>query len=104
MSLDSDWNPERRRRGGAAARAGIGILRITLLFGMIAVALSLFAASWLAGRTPEQWSRKEQGGLDFMTTGSIARGGTYTVRRSVLQPAPSAVCIIRANGARSGDC
>jgi hypothetical protein len=39
-----------------------------------------------------------------MTTGSIARGGTYTVRRSVLQSAPSAACIIRADGTRSGDC
>ncbi len=82
----------------------MGIVRLTLLFGTVAVALSLFAASWLAGRTPEQWSRAEPAGLDFMTTGSVARGGTYTVRRSVLQSAPSAVCIIRADGTRSEDC
>lgn len=103
MSLDSDWNPG-RRRGSAAARAGMGMLRIALLFGTAAVALSLFATSWLASRTSDQWSHTGQGGLDLTTTGSIQRGGTYTVRRSVLQSTPSAVCIIRADGTRSGDC
>ncbi len=36
-------------------------------------------------------------------TGSIG-ANTYTVRRSVLQRSPDAVCIIRTDGGRSGDC
>ncbi len=82
----------------------MGILRITLLFGSAIVALALFATSYLADRTPEQWSRTGQGGLDFMSTGSVSRGSTYTLRRSVLQTSPSAVCVLRADGSQSGDC
>ena len=33
-----------------------------------------------------------------------AAGQTYTVRKSVLQPNPNAVCIIEADGSRHGDC
>jgi len=39
-----------------------------------------------------------------MTTNSTRFRGTYTEHRSVLQASPHSVCIIRANGMRSGDC
>ncbi|TIU59831.1 MAG: hypothetical protein E5W25_32140, partial [Mesorhizobium sp.] len=80
-----------------------------LLFGSAAVALALIAMPLLDSRTRLQSGRADfAGGLDTMSTGSIGNTGpigrTYTLRRSVLQPLPSSVCVIRDNGKRSGDC
>jgi hypothetical protein len=80
--------------------SGMGALRIALLFGSAAVALALIAVPLLEGRSPDRLAS----GIDLMSTGSIGRGEIYTIRRSVLQPSPDAVCVIRADGARSGDC
>ncbi|WP_192182521.1 hypothetical protein [Mesorhizobium amorphae] len=102
MSLEKDWDSIRPDRGFRAADAGMGILRITLLFGSAAVALALIATPFLDSRS--QAARDSFGGLDAMSTGSIGHRDTYTLRRSVLQPMPRAVCIIRNDGTRSGDC
>lgn len=108
MSLDKDWDSIRPDRRDSAVHAGMGILRITLLFGSAAVALALIATPFLDSRTRLQSARDGfAGGLDRMSTGSIGSTGsghTYTLRRSVLQPLPSSVCVIRDNGKRSGDC
>ena len=105
MSLDRDWDSIRPDRNHSAANAGMGILRITLLFGSAAVALALIATPFLDSRTRLQAARANfAGSLDTMNTGSIGRRDTYTLRRSVLQPLPSSVCVIRDNGRRSGDC
>jgi hypothetical protein len=109
MSLDRDWDSIRPDRSFSAVHAGMGILRITLLFGSAAVALALIATPLLDSRTR---SARDHfvGGLDGMSTGSvgstrsIGHRGTYTLRKSVLQPLPSSVCVIRDNGKRSGDC
>lgn len=101
MSLDKDWDAIRPDRSRAAS-AGMGILRVTLLFGSAAVALALIATPYLDGLRSQ--SDGLAGGLDMTSTGSIGRRDTYTLRRSVLQPLPSSVCVIRANGKRSGDC
>lgn len=105
MSLDDDWDAIRPERRGRFAGAGVGLLRITLLFGSAAVALALIAVPLLDndnGR--EQVARDGFMGIDTTTTGSIHRSDSYTIRRSVLQRSPEAVCFIRANGERSGDC
>lgn len=110
MSLDKDWDSIRPDRSYGAVHAGMGILRITLLFGSAAVALALIATPFLDSRTRLQSARDGFVGLDTMSTGSIESTGsidhrdTYTLRRSVLQPLPSSVCVIRDNGKRSGDC
>jgi hypothetical protein len=117
MSVDRDWDSIRPERNYRAVNAGMGILRITLLFGSAAVALTLIATPFLDSRMRLQSDRADfVGGLDRMSTGSIgstrsigSRGSighrdTYTLRRSVLQPLPSSVCVIRDNGKRSGDC
>jgi hypothetical protein len=94
MSLDRDWDSIRPERSFRAADAGMGILRITLLF----------ATPFLDSQTRSLSSRDDfAGGLDMTATGSVHRE-TYTLRRSVLQPQPSSVCIIRSNGRSSGDC
>lgn len=84
-----------------------GILRVTLLFGSAAVALTLILVP-IADRHASQRSVASvpSQGVDMMSTGSItARGGDrYTIRRSVLQPDANAVCIIRDTGERTGAC
>ena len=81
----------------------MGALRITLLFGSVAVALALLIVPVL-DRGPGLLADGSAAGIDVMSTGSIAAGKSYTIRRSVLQDSPNSVCIIRSNGTRSGDC
>lgn len=100
MSLDKDWDSIRPDR---SFRAGMGVLRITLLFGSAAIAVALMAIPYLDGKQ-DQFIAGNPAGLDTMATGSIRSDSTYTVRRSVLQPSPGSVCIIRGNGSRSGEC
>lgn len=100
MSLDKDWDSIRPDR---SFRAGMGVLRIALLFGSTAVALALLAIPYLEGKNDQFIARGGPAGLDMMSTGSIG-GSTYTVRRSVLQPSPGSICVIRENGGRSGEC
>lgn len=85
---------------------GSGILRLTLLFGSAAAALALFLAPIVERETEARISRPVlPANIDTMSTGSISRGGgSYTVRRSVLQEMPDSVCIIRGDGSQSGDC
>ena len=104
MSLERDWHSIRPDRSFRAADAGMGLLRITLLFGSAAVAFALFAAPLLDSSTRQQFAGGAYPpGLDMTSTGSIG-GRIYTERRSVLQRSPDSVCIISANGRRSGDC
>jgi hypothetical protein len=104
MSLDRDWDSIRPERSFRAADAGMGILRITLLFGSAAVALALLVAPLLEDQTRQAFARDGFGRLDTMSTGSIGRSGIYTIRKSVLQSGPDSVCLIRQDGRRSGDC
>ncbi|MBZ9796510.1 hypothetical protein [Mesorhizobium sp. ES1-4] len=104
MSLDRDWDSIRPDRGFRAADAGMGVLRVTLLFGSAAVALALIAAPFLDSQTRSQTARDDFPGLDMTATGAINHRSTYTVRRSVLQAEPGGVCIIRSDGKSSGDC
>jgi len=105
MSIERDWDSIRPNRTFRAADAGMGILRITLLFGSAAVALALIATPFLDSQTRSQSARDGlASGLDMTSTGSIGHRNTYTLRRSVLQPLPSSVCVIRNDGSRYGDC
>lgn len=104
MSLEKDWDSIRPDRSFRAGETGMGVLRITLLFGSAAIALALLATPLLEKGASQQFaSGGYPAGIDMTSTGSIGRS-EYTVRRSVLQTSPEAVCIIRNNGRRSGDC
>ncbi len=109
MSLDKDldairdWETVRPARPFRASDAGMGLLRLTLLFGSAAVALAMIATPFLDEHTRQRGIAGYPAGLDMTVTGSIG-ANTYTVRRSVLQRSPDAVCIIRTDGGRSGDC
>lgn len=101
MSPEDQWEAVRGERAWRLGSAGMGVLRISLLFGSAAIAFALLATPLLDQRTRLDSARAN---FDMMSTGSIGQGHSYTVRRSVLQSSPTAVCVIRANGARSGDC
>ncbi len=106
MLPDDEWEAIRGAgSSGFAQSAGIGALRLTLLFGSAAVAFALLATP-IAARFTEpreaMWSRAP--GIDYTQTGSVGYKGSYTIRRSVLQGSAGSVCILRDNGTRSGDC
>ncbi len=108
MSLDKDldairdWDAVRPVRSSRAVEAGMGMLRVALLFGLVAGALALIATPFLDGQV-RQRVEGHPAGLDMTATGSIGRD-TYTLRRSVLQRSSDSVCIIREDGRLSGDC
>jgi hypothetical protein len=102
MKPEEQWELVRGGRGFSIEEAGMGALRVALLFGSAAVAFALLAVPLLDSRTRTRVARAD---LDMTTTGSIGGGTTkYTIRRSVLQASPNAVCIIRENDARRGNC
>ena len=104
MSDEKDWESIRPSRALRPIDAGMGLLRVTLLFGSAAVALALLAIPLLDRSDGRHFAGNVfPAGLDMTATGSIGRN-VYTVRRSVLQSSPESVCIISASGSRSGDC
>lgn len=105
MPLPEDWDMPHRNRGWDVAGAGMGALRITLLFGSAAVAMALILTPLIENRT-ERIVQARPAGIDMMATGAIGQrgAGSYTIRRSVLQPSPGSACIIRQNGLHTGDC
>jgi hypothetical protein len=102
--MEDEWNVPRSDRDWPSGGTGMGILRITLLFGSAAVALALIIAPIAESQTRSIAARGGPAGLDEMTTGSTGYRGEYTIRKSVLQSSPQTVCVIRDNGVRIGDC
>jgi hypothetical protein len=102
MSTDRDWDLSRNERNWRIEDAGMGALRVALLFGSAMVAIALLLTPLLDQR--DSVAVNGAAGIDVMSTGSIGTKRSYTIRRSVLQDSPASVCIIRSNGARSGDC
>jgi len=87
---------------GEALPARGGALGVALLFGFAATALALILAPVADNLLGSRSARLER--IDRTVTGSIGGERIYTIRRSVLQPSPESVCIIRLDGARSGQC
>ncbi|ASQ03053.1 hypothetical protein HR059_12885 [Sinorhizobium meliloti WSM1022] len=82
-----------------------GVLNLSLLFGTAVIALTLILTPMLSSKSDKRMLANTPIDYDNISTGSIPAGGTakrYTVRRSVLQEMPGAVCIIDADGSRSG--
>ena len=116
MSLRNEWEAPQRQRTGLAGSLGMGAVRVALLFGFAAAGLALILTPFVEEQVERMAYASQSGRIDPMSTGSITGGpglhgvsqpqggASYTVRRSVLQPTPGSVCIIRSNGTRSGDC
>jgi hypothetical protein len=113
MARRNDWEDTGSETGWLGS-SGIGTLRLALFFGSCAVALALILTPIIEDQTDRMAMSSQPLALDMMATGTVggqqAPGlgrrdtGSYVVRRSVLQPSPSSVCIIRGNGMRTGDC
>lgn len=98
--MDSQEEQEHGDQRFELGAVGFGALRLALLFGGLAVAMALIIAP-IAERQTRFY---QPGEIDGMTTGSIRAVDTYTIRRSVLQPSPDSICVIRADGTRKGEC
>ena len=108
MNDERDWAEIEPPTTSSMSDAGFGALRITLLFGSLAVAVALFVAPLMdRGNSTRLASSPYFRALDRTATGTARQPqgyAQYTIRRSVLQTNPRAMCIIHANGTRSGDC
>lgn len=105
MTFRDDWEKPHTPRWDAG-EVGMGALRVALLFGSAAIALALILTPIVQNQAERMVSSHPGAGLDRIATGSIGQRdvNSYVVRRSVLQASPNAVCVIRNNGARAGDC
>ena len=106
MQNDREWAEIRPQNASTVSEAGHGMLRITLLFGSLAVAIALFLTPVIdRGSDSALTASVGYRGIDRTATGTV-RGTMqqYTVRRSVLQNTPSSMCIIHSNGMKTGDC
>ena len=72
--MENDWDVVRNDRGWPAGGTGMGILRITLLFGSAAIALALIIAP-IADSQTRSYVAQDGGapfGLDDIATGTSA--------------------------------
>ena len=101
------WKTVEDRQSYSAKSRRIGVLNVALLFGMIAIALSLIITPMVAGKSSQpRFAQGPSDNFDMITTGSIKRTEqpkTYSIRRSVTQPMPGTSCVV--DGYSSGrDC
>lgn len=91
------WKTVEDRQSYSAKSRRIGVLNVALLFGMVAIALSLIVTPMLAGKAAPTRFAQNPEAFDMISTGSINRGEqpkSYSIRRSVTQPMPGSVCIV----------
>lgn len=84
------------------SNAGMGALRVVLLFGSAAVAFTLLL-------TPDGERRPRQAildpGIDHIVTSSFgSSNNAYQARRGTFRFAPETGCIISRDGSKRGDC
>jgi hypothetical protein len=82
-----------------------GAINVALLFGTAVIAITLILTPILSNMDFGQQKVAGTDAYDNLVTGSISKPGhsrNYTVRRSVLQEMPGAVCIINGDGTKSG--
>ena len=107
MNNGDFWMTVMDRDGQEAQPKRFGAMRVALLFGTAAIAIAAILTPIAADRTSLAriaWSPDQ---FDNITTGSIpsrSKTTSYIVRKSILQENPGALCIIRSNGSKSGDC
>jgi len=106
MRDNREWAEFRPQNNSTVSEAGHGMLRITLLFGSLAIAIALFLTPILDRSDSSNLTASAiYRGLDRTATGTVqANVREYTIRRSILQKTPGATCIIHSNGMKTGDC
>ena len=83
--------------------AGMGMLRVALLFGSAAVALVIDPVRRMADKYTQPQSPAPTGSTRSPPDRSVAARRLHDSPQRAADDAGS-VCIIRANGQRSGDC
>jgi hypothetical protein len=103
MERNDFWTTVRNKGGADAAG---GSLKAALVFGAVVIAVAMVVAPLLGSRESRMIAQDGTVGIDTLTTGSIPAGAvrTYTLRRSITQPMPDALCIIDSAGNRRGAC
>lgn len=105
MVEDDFWRTVQEKDMATSQSRRTGVLNLSLLFGTAVIALTLILTPMLSSKTDKRMLANTPMDYDNISTGSIPSNGTtkrYTVRRSVLQEMPGAVCIIDADGSKSG--
>ncbi|MBW3096477.1 hypothetical protein [Pseudohoeflea coraliihabitans] len=100
------WTTAADNFPGRHAATGIGPLKLACLFAGAAVVSALLLTPILAVDQSARIAYAPDA-YDSILTGSIpARQthSTYTIRKSILQQRPDAICIIHPGGRTSGDC
>ncbi|MBP1885170.1 hypothetical protein [Sinorhizobium mexicanum] len=104
--VDEDfWRTVQDKDLAASQARRTGVLNLSLLFGTAVIALTMILTPMLSSKADKRMLANTPMEYDNISTGSIPSNGTskrYTVRRSVLQEMPGAVCIIDADGSKSG--
>ncbi|TWD53570.1 hypothetical protein FB480_104396 [Agrobacterium vitis] len=82
------------------------MVNVALLFAVAAVAVTLVVTPMVSDPSGSAQMASTSSSVDSMSTGSITSSGEpgkrYTIRRSVLQDTPGAVCIVGASAADGG--
>lgn len=101
------WTTVSEREGSEPRPRRFGPVRAALLFGTAAMAIAVILTPIVADRSTTARIAAAPDQFDNIVTGSIPKRQTrnvYTVRKSILQDNPEALCIIRSNGVKTGDC
>jgi len=105
MRDEDFWKAVQEKDFTPAGDTRTGALNLALLFGTAVIALALVLTPVLSARSDKRIMANVPDEFDMISTGSIPKetGKRYTVRRSVLQEMPGAVCIVNGTGT-SGGC
>nr|WP_298101877.1 hypothetical protein [uncultured Shinella sp.] len=104
MRDEDFWKAVQEKDYTPAGDTRTGALNLALLFGTAVIALALVLTPVLSAKSDKRMMANVPDEFDMISTGSIPSetGKRYTVRRSVLQEMPGAVCIIDDNGRGNG--
>jgi hypothetical protein len=104
MRDEDFWKTVQEKDFTTAGDTRTGALNLALLFGTAVIALALVLTPVLSAKTDKRMMANVPDELDMISTGSIPSDGgkRYTVRRSVLQEMPGAVCIVNGTGQSAG--
>jgi hypothetical protein len=105
-AMDTGYPEDEHSTRERLETAGGNLIRITLLFGSATIAVALVITHLLDNKISGNVQRPviAQNVLDYGITSSVRTPERLTVRKSVLQASPDAVCVIRQDGSRTGDC
>ncbi len=91
--------------------AGSGVLRMALLFGSAAIALTIILTPMAEKQIARSNDTAMNNGIDKIATGSTQSATkalpvthSYVIRRSVLQNDKDDICVIGSDGVRTGTC